>query len=160
MKKRVELSSYCIIISAIMIAVMCGVVVYAAKQPDNEVAVWILSAAFLALILSTLVFMPISVSVDKNFIKVARPLKTKKIPLKEVSDVRLCSPTMGAIRMCGSGGCFGWYGWFKEKDLGKYFAYYGKASDCFLITLKDGRKYMLGCKDAHEMVEFLDEEIN
>ena len=28
------------------------------------------------------------------------------------------------------------------------------------ITLKDGRKYMLGCKDAHEMVEFLDEEIN
>ncbi len=160
MKKRVELSSYSIIISAIMIAVICGVVVYAANQSDNEVAVWILTAVFLALILSTLFFMPMSVSVDKNSITVASPLKNKKIPLKEVSDVRLCSPTMGAIRMCGSGGFFGWYGWFKEKDFGKYFAYYGKASDCFLVTLKDGRKYMLGCKDTHEMVEFLDEEIN
>lgn len=160
MKKRVELSSYSIIISAIMIAVMCGVVVYAAKQPDNAIAVWILSAVFLALIFSTLFFMPMSVSADNNYIKVRRPLKTKKIPLKEVSDVRLCSPTMGAIRMCGSGGCFGWYGWFKERDLGKYFAYYGKASDCFLVTLKDGRKYMLGCKDAPEMVEYINGKID
>ncbi len=82
-----------------------------------------------------------------------RPLKIKTIPISEISDVKLCSPAMGAIRICGSGGWFGWYGWFKENDLGKYFAYYGKASDCFLVSLKDGRKYMLGCKDAPEMVD-------
>lgn len=66
----------------------------------------------------------------------------------DIAEVKLCQPTMGAIRICGSGGFFGWYGWFREGDIGKYFAYYGKSSDCFLVTLKDGRKYMLGCTDA------------
>ncbi len=47
----------------------------------------------------------------------------------------------------------GYWGWFSERDLGKYFAYYGKASDCFLVTMKDGRKYMLGCQNPAEMVD-------
>ena len=52
-----------------------------------------------------------------------------------------------------------WKRWFLralgrmyERDLGRYCAYYGKASDCFLVRLNDRRKYMLGCKDAPEMV--------
>ena len=69
----------------------------------------------------------------------------------------MCAPTMGTIRICGSGG---WFGWFSEKDLGKYFAYYGKASDCFLVTLKNGKKYMLGCKDTPKMVNAINEKIN
>ena len=97
--------------------------------------------------------MPLSFSLDKESLRIRRPLKTKSIPLSDIAAVRLCPPTMGAIRIIDSGEWFGWYGWFSEGDLGKYFAYYGKSSDCFLVTLKSGRKYMLGCKDAPEMVE-------
>lgn len=153
MKKRVKLSSYCWIISALSTALMCGVFIYALKRPDNEWAVCILGGAIVFLFLFTLCYMPLSVSLDNESLNINRPLKIKSIPLTEIAEVRLCSPTMGAKRICGSGGWFGWYGWFREADLGKYFAYYGKASDCFLVTLKDGRKYMLGCKDAPEMVE-------
>ena len=103
--------------------------------------------------------MPLSISVDKESLNINRPLKIKSIPLPEITDVRMCAPTMGTIRICGSGGWFGWYGWFSEKDLGKYFAYYGKASDCFLVTLKNGKKYMLGCKDAPEMVKAINNRI-
>ncbi|WP_300877569.1 PH domain-containing protein [uncultured Duncaniella sp.] len=60
---------------------------------------------------------------------------------------------MAEKRICGSGGFMGYWGWFSERDLGKYFAYYGKASDCFLVTMKDGRKYMLGCQNPAEMVD-------
>ena len=150
MKKQVVLSSYCWIISALSTALMCGIFVYALKQPDNEWAVWSIGGAIV--ILFTLCFMPLSISLDNESLNINRSLKIKSIPLTEVTDVRLCPPTMGAIRICGSGGWLGWYGWFKEKDLGKYFASYGKASDCFLVTFKDGSKYMLGCKDAPEMV--------
>lgn len=152
MKKRVELSSYCLIISSLSTAVMCGVFVHAAKQPENDTAVWILAGAIVMLFLFTLLFMPLSISVDNYSLNINRPLKIQSIPLSEIAEVMQCQPTMGAKRICGSGGWFGWYGWFSEKDLGRYFAYYGKASDCFLVTLKDGRKYMLGCKDAPEMV--------
>ena len=104
--------------------------------------------------------MPLSISLDNDSLNINRPLKIKSIPLSDIAESVLCQPTMGAKRICGSGGWFGWYGWFREKDLGKYFAYYGKASDCFLVTLKSGKKYMLGCKDAHEMVNAIKEKIN
>ncbi len=52
----------------------------------------------------------------------------------------------------GSGGFLGYWGWFAEKGLGRYFAYYGRKSDCFLVTLKDGRKYVLGCREASDLV--------
>ncbi len=158
-KKRVELSTYCWIISALSTALMCGVFVYALKRPDNEWAVCILGVAIALLFLFTLCYMPLSISVDKESLNINRPLKIKSIQLSEITDVRMCAPTMGTIRICGSGGWFGWYGWFSEKDLGKYFAYYGKASDCFLVTLKNGKKYMLGSKDAPEMVKAINNRI-
>jgi hypothetical protein len=38
-------------------------------------------------------------------------------------------------------------------------AYYGKASDCFLIRLDNGKKYVLGCKDADAMVDYIQKQI-
>lgn len=160
MKKRVEHSSYCLIISTLSSAVLCRVLVYSFRQPDGDMWGWLLAGAVVLLFIGMLFFMPLSITLDESSININRPLKTKKIPLSEVADVKMCPPTMGAIRVCGSGGWFGWYGWFREKDLGKYFAYYGKASDCFLVTLKDGRKYMLGCKDAPEMSDAIQHKLN
>lgn len=158
-RKRVELSTYCWLISVLSTALMCGVFVYAMKQPDNEWAMWCLGGAIVILFLFTLCFMPLSISLDNESLNINRPLKIKSISLAEIADVKLCAPTMGAKRICGSGGWFGWYGWFSDKDLGKYFAYYGKASDCFLVALKNGKKYMLGCKDAPEMVKAIIDRI-
>ena len=157
MKKRVELSSYCWIISSLTVALICGVFLATVKT-DNYLATYIWGAAVIVLLLSALCYMPLFISLDNESLRIRRPLKVKSIPLSDIENVRLCPPTMGAKRICGSGGWFGWYGWFNEKDLGKYFAYYGKASDCFLVILKDGRKYMLGCKDAPEMVNAITEK--
>lgn len=152
LKKSVEFSSYCWVVSALVTALLCGICVYIASQPDSFWGMVAMAVIIVPMLLSTLLYMPLSISVDSRSLNINRILRTKSIPTAEIAAVRLCPPTMGAIRICGCGGFFGWYGWFHEKDLGKYFAYYGKASDCFLITLKDGRKYMLGCKDAPEMV--------
>ncbi|MBE6224813.1 MAG: hypothetical protein E7122_06270 [Bacteroidales bacterium] len=75
------------------------------------------------------------ISPDKDAIYVNRGLKIKTIPMANVKSVRLSPPTMGAIRICGSGGFFGYWGWFKERDLGKYFAYYGRLSEFLLFLL-------------------------
>lgn len=130
------------------------------KIADNDIAVWLWGVAVAVLFLSALCYMPLSISLDNESLNINRSLKIKSIPLTEIANVKLCAPTMGAKRICGSGGWFGWYGWFSEKDLGKYFAYYGKASDCFLVTLKNGKKYMLGCKDTPKMVNAINEIIN
>lgn len=152
MKKRVELSSYCFVVSALTIALLCGVFVYVLKQADYIWPVIILGMVITVLCLSTLFYMPLSISVDNKNLNINLSWRIKSIPIVDIAEVKLCQPTMGAIRICGSGGFFGWYGWFREGDTGKYFAYYGKSSDCFLVTLKVGRKYMLGCTDAPAMV--------
>ena len=149
MKKRVEFSTFCWIITAITTIVICGVFLVTIKT-DNNIAAYIWGAAVAVFLLSALFSMPLSISLDNDSLNINRPLKIKSIPLSNIAEAVLCPPTMGAKRICGSGGWFGWYGWFSEKDLGKYFAYYGKASDYFLVTLKNGRKYML--LECNEMV--------
>lgn len=153
MKKNVALSTYCRIISAITIAIICGVSVYAFTQPNGKISAWILSAVFLCVLLYALWYMPMALVLDRDKLNIYRPLRIKSISISDIQNVRLCPPTMGEKRIFGSGGFMGYYGWFSERNIGKYFAYYGKASDCFLVTLKNGKKYMLGCKDAPEMVD-------
>lgn len=160
MKKNVELSSYCWFISSVSTALLCGASVYVFKESGSVLAISIWGIAIAILFLSALLFMPLSISIDKDKLSINRPLLKKSIRLSDIAEARLCSPTMGAIRLCGSGGWFGWFGWFKESDIGKYFAYYGKSSDCFLVTLKNGKKYMLGCEDAPAMVDAINANIN
>ncbi len=99
--------------------------------------------------------MPLSISVDNNNLVIKRPIKSKIIPISEINSVSLTPPTMGERRICASGGFFGYWGWFKERELGKYFAYYGKASDCFFVKLSNGRNYMIGCEDPQQITSFL-----
>lgn len=155
MKQQVKLSTFSFIstIACLVLLIGCTFII-----PEIEWQIgWSIFVVIMLII--SLCYMPMSIGADENAIYINRSLKIKAIPMADVVSVKLCPPTMGAIRVCGSGGFLGYWGWFKERDLGKYFAYYGKASDCFLIELSDGHKYMLGCKNAPEMVEYIAKQI-
>ncbi len=79
--------------------------------------------------------------------------------MQNVASVELFQPTMGAIRICGSGGFMGYWGLFREGDIGRYYAFYGKASDCFLVRMKNGDKYVLGCDQPQKMVDYIESQI-
>lgn len=153
MKKIVALSTYCWIISALTIAIICGISFYAFTQPNGRISAWIICTIFLCVLFAAVWYMPMALVLDQDKLDIYRPLRIKTIPISDIQSVRLCPPTMGEKRIFGSGGFMGHYGWFSEPIIGKYFAYYGKASDCFLVTLNNGKKYMLGCTDAPEMVD-------
>lgn len=123
----------------------------------DSLAKYIVISALFVLCFTALCYMPLSISIRNGELNINRPLRIKSIPLSSIKSVKLVSPTMAQKRICGSGGWFGYYGWFNEPSIGKYFAYYGKASDCFLVTLKDGKKYLLGCENPKDMVEFINE---
>lgn len=151
MKKSVSLSTWSFLLTCIVMGVFAGVSTWAWKN-GMKAGGWILGGLLIIMLLAGLFYMPMSLKLTGNGLNINRALRIKTLPLAEIESVRLCAPTMGAKRICGSGGFMGYWGWFSERDLGKYFAYYGKSSDCFLVRMKDGRQYMLGCKDAPEMV--------
>ena len=152
MKQRVILSLFSLVVTIISNAVLVFAMFF--NNPPAYIQI-ILGVVWGATVLASLFYMPLSISADKTAIYINRSLKIKAIPIQDVASVKICHPTMGAIRICGSGGFFGYWGWFRERDLGKYFAYYGKSSDCFLVELKNGRKYMLGCQNAPKIVQYI-----
>ncbi len=156
MKRRVNLSTHSTMMTAICLIIL---LVYLYYCRDN-LGLYLIGACLILLCSMALLYMPISISVDDANLNINRSLRIKSIPLKEIKSVKLCPPTMAERRTCGSGGWFGYWGWFSEPSIGKYFAYYGKASDCFLVGLHDGKKYLLGCKDAPEIVEYINSKLS
>lgn len=156
MKKRVELSYWCALVSALGLAVIVAALCWS----TNVISASIGTAALVILCGAALFYMPLTVSARERCLCVRTPLRVKRIPYDEIASIELCAPTMAELRLCGSGGWFGYWGWFREPSIGRYFAYYGKASQCFLVCRKDGRKYMLSCMEPAEMVLFVQEQLH
>lgn len=147
MKRRVELSTWSVMLTVISTAMLCAIAYYAIRSGGRNTGLLVIAILVVWLLLA-LFYMPVAISVDDKDVCIHRPLRIKSIPFTEIADVQLTPPTMAERRICGSGGFLGYWGHFSERDLGRYFAYYGRSSDTFLLTLKNGRKYMLGCTDA------------
>lgn len=152
MKRRVELSTWSVILTLITAVLLCALSVYCFLYVEIVFGITI-AVMILAMFVPALFYMPVSISVDNHNVGIHRPLRIKEIPLAEITTVEYCPPTMGEYRICASGGFLGYWGLFGERSIGRYFAYYGRASETFLLTLKNGRKYMLGCRDAALMAE-------
>ena len=119
-----------------------------------------LLAIYLVMIVSALFYGPAYIKADADNIVMCSILKSRKIPLREVESVELFRPANGAIRIFASGGFMGYWGVFRERGIGRYYAFYGKDSDCFLVSMKSGDKYVLGCDNPDLMVDYINSHIS
>lgn len=158
MKRKVKYSKYCTITTSAIFMTLCALALYTFIEGPTTAGL-VIVGVILCLNIPGAYFAPLNIETTPDFVEITMLARRKRIPLKDIVSVQSCKPTMGAIRICGSGGYFGYWGWFREGDIGKYFAYYGRASDCFLLTLSDGRRYMLGCTDSHNMVAHIGQHI-
>ncbi len=154
MKRRVMVSWYSMVMSVAGLAVLAWLFFYLLSNGEMWRA-YVIGAITLTLSISALIYAPLSISVDDKALCVNRSLKEKVIPLSDIKSIELIQPTMAEKLILGSRGGFGYWGRFYEKSIGRYFAYYGKASDCFLVVLNDGRRYVLGCSDPAAIVGFV-----
>lgn len=114
----------------------------------------------LILLVFAMFYSPLSISANDKEVNINSPFKIHTIPMRRIKSCELFQPTMGALRVCGSGGFMGYWGIFREGDVGRYMAYYGKGSDCFIIHLDNGDKYVLGCNNPREMVDYINSQIS
>lgn len=152
MKQSVKFSPYTLFITICSLAILIAIMLILLRD-GKEFAAYVFAGVIVLICLLSLFYAPISVSVDSHSLNVNRKLRTRSIPHDEIESIRLCPPTMGERRVCGSGGWFGYWGWFHDRELGRYFAYYGKSSDCFLVRLRNGRNYVIGCQNPQTIVD-------
>lgn len=158
MKRRVALSTFSIILTIAVIALFVVGMISCLNRAVDWLA-YLLAGSLVLICCLAMYFTPMAISVEDGCLNINMLLRTKSIPLRDIQSVALCPPTMSEKRLLGSGGFFGYWGWFREPSIGRYFAYYGKASDCFLVRLKDGRLYMLGCVDALGIMECINSNL-
>lgn len=152
MKSKVQLSIYAYILTLIVniVLIVCCVAMF-----NETPGFWLVLSILLVLLFFGLLYGPTQIVADPEYVTVKSYLRRQKILVRNIESVELFQPTMGAIRLCASGGYFGYWGLFREGDIGRYVGFYGKSSDCFLIKMKNGDKYVIGCHKPNEMVEYI-----
>ncbi|MGN0224082.1 MAG: PH domain-containing protein [Muribaculaceae bacterium] len=155
-KRKCNLSAWSLAISAIFIIIMAT----AFYTCEIQVIRLIIGLIFIGAVIPALYFCPLSVEVDDEAVTVNFPLRHRSFKLSDIASADDVQPTMGEWRICGSGGFFGYWGWFSNKVLGRYFAYYGRGSECFIIRLRSGRIYMLGCADHLTVLQCIQSRIS
>lgn len=154
MKSKVKISTFSIAMTIITIMALIAIMI-ARLERGHEITAYTIAVIIVISCFSALFYTPITISANDDGIHINRSLSIKSLPYGEIESVELCPPTMAEKRLFASGGFFGYWGWFSEPGIGKYFAYYGRSSDCFLVTLKSGKKYVLGCENTPEMVGYI-----
>lgn len=156
MKSKISFSRFATVLTAIILIVLC---VGCIATVHEKGAFFILLAIYIALIVAGLFYGAAYIKADSENIILGSIFRSKKIPVRDILSAELFQPTMGAIRICASGGFMGYWGIFKEGDIGRYYAFYGKASDCFLVRMKNGDKYVLGCDNPSKIVGYIDSQL-
>ncbi len=158
MKQKIKFSFYSLIITATIVIVgVVGVVSLLGNKEELVLFCIIMGGVTMA----GLYYCPTSIQANEEGVTLHRLLSSPKVfNYNSIQSVDTCYPSAGGLRLCGSGGFFGYWGYFSDIMIGSYFGYYGSRSNCFLVKLKDGKQYVLGCDNAVAMVEYIKAQMN
>lgn len=157
MKSRVRLSLFSTIVTgAVTISLVIGVFI---KWNSGRDEALILLGVLIGLLAVSFYYYPLSIEAsDKNLI-IHRLFRDKILPYGSIRSVERCFPSLGGLRLCGSGGFLGYWGYFSDIVIGNYFGYYGKRSQCILVKLTDGKQYVISCEQPEEMISAVSEHL-
>lgn len=164
MKSSVRLSIYAITVTLAVVALFVWGIFSSLNHTQTLVSVTVI---FVVVIVAALLYAPLFVEADEETLTVRSALRKHRIPLERIRRVEAFKPAPGMnsiasyrFRVFASGGFMGYWGIFYDGDIGKYAAYFGKPSECFLLTLDNGEKYAIGCSRRDEMMEYISSRIS
>lgn len=157
MKSKVHFSAFCTIMTAVCIALFLSGIIVTRHQTDKCI---LMTAITVIAVFTGLYYCPVSVRVGLDSIKIHRLLSgDKTFRYSDMEAVDTCYPSAGGIRLCGSGGFFGYWGYFSDIIIGQYFGYYADRSQCFCIRLKNKRQYVVSCEQHIDVVKAIQKKL-
>ncbi len=122
-------------LSKVISAVVCAILLIIAFATQSTLA----TAVGAAIILGALAYSPRGYEVRDRSIFVRRFIGSVRIPLDSVREARIAAPgeLSGALRLCGNGGLFGYYGLFRTSRLGKCWWYLTNTSKVVVVVAED-----------------------
>lgn len=148
MKQKITLSTDSILLSGMVLIVLL-VTLYLAK---NLILISIISFLVIIGSILALIYMPMSIGADNTYLYINRSLFSKRIPFKGIETICLYQSDEPGVSIFSSNGWFGNWGWYRNKNLGKYFSYNGSNQNSIYVRTKSGKQYMLGCENPQSII--------
>ncbi len=114
-----------------------------------------LSFVWLAVLITTLVLAPLTVSVTGKELVVSSLMRRHCFRIEDIESIRKYPTVSNEMSLIFSYGFFGYWGWRREEHIGRYFSYYGKGCDTFLVIMRDGRSYRIGCRNIEKIYDHI-----
>ena len=156
MESKVKLSTFSLMLTLILTGVLIVAVSYFLWNHEDKGIIGAVILFFM--VISGWLYGPVTIAADEKSVTIKSVLRKQRLDISNIESVELFQPSMASIRIFGSGGYMGYWGVYRGY-IGRYIAYYGKADECFLINMKNGGKYVLGCENPEEMVNFINSKI-
>ena len=124
---------------------------------------WIILGILFIWWIFALCFTPLDVYADDDEVRIRRPFKTKRIRMSEIQSATPYDAAGAEGKksvMSSPVRVFGKWGKYRDNKIGDYFAYYGKPGNTVLITLKNGKKYVVGGSDAKALSDYINSKIS
>ncbi len=158
MKQKVKFSTYSLIVTAVVLIIWI-VGIFSLLGDEEKLTLFCIIMA--PTTIAGLYFCPKYIEANVSGIVLHRLLSSPKVFLYDkIQSVDTCYPSAVGLRLCASGGFFGYWGYFSDIMIGSYFGYYGSRSNCILVKMKDGKQYVLGCENGVAMVNYIKSQMD
>ena len=130
-----------------------------AKGVFNLTTAWVIMALILIPSILSFFIFPMYVVADDEGVGVRTLARTKLIPYENIDrivrvDEQPLFSGLSTIRLFGSGGVFGYIGWFRSKGIGTFLSYATDEKNVFLIYRKNGKPVAISVNDPDEFLPY------
>lgn len=157
MKQKIKFCAYSLIVTAgVLILFIVGIFSLLDNVEKLTLFCFILGITTIA----GIYYCPKSIEANESGIILHRLLSSPKVFMyNTIQTVDYCYPSIVGLRLCASGGFFGYWGYFKDMMIDTYIGYYGARSNCILVKMKDGKQYVLGCEDSSSLISYINSHL-
>lgn len=130
----------------VVVLVVLAFAIYKLHETEHTAISYLL----IAVILGSLAYAPLYIEVTVDSLIVKRVFGSLVIPRSNIVSIGLYTSRFG-VRKFGSGGLFGYLGWFWTSEVGNYFSYSTDENSQILIVTPT-RKYVISCEKREELL--------
>lgn len=145
-------SVFLLIVLVLSSAELLGINLGITLNTTSATGGWIAAVFIIATFASCILLMPTSITIDDHSIYINRIMSRTQILKKDVIFIRPKASRNSDVRTFGSGGFFGYLGYFHAYNWGKYTAYVTDGNNMVAIETTK-KKYVVSCENPQILID-------
>lgn len=147
-------------LTSAFLAILFVLMVWIYLAQDSVLGMFFLIITLLSIVLTPLIagiYAPTAYRITSNAVYLDRIMGPVKIKRSEIASVEEVDTKYlsHSLRTWGSGGMFGYYGYFWSKKNGTFFAMSKSRKNLVLIKTKNGKKFIISPMEPDEFIDSL-----